>query len=82
MPGVWIGGEARYFRAYQGAGFEIFSGDALYLGPTLYAKLAERVWVSAAFNIQARGRAVTAPGGLDLVDFERYQAKLRLGFQF
>jgi hypothetical protein len=82
MPGVWIGGEARYFRAYQGVGFEIFSGDALYLGPTLYMRLGEKTWLSAAFDVQARGRAVTAPGALDLVDFERYQANFRLGFDF
>jgi hypothetical protein len=82
MRGVWIGGEARYFRAYQGAGFEIFSGDALYLGPTLYMKLGEKIWLSAVFDVQARGRAVTAPGALDLVDFERYQANFRLGFEF
>jgi hypothetical protein len=82
MRGVWIGGEARYFRAYQGAGFEIFSGDALYLGPTLYMKLGEKIWLSAAFDVQARGRTVTAPGALDLVDFERYQANFRLGFEF
>jgi hypothetical protein len=82
MPGVWIGGEARYFRAYEGAGFEMFSGDALYLGPTLYMKLGQRMWLSAAFDIQARGRNVTAPGALDLVDFERYQANFRLGFEF
>jgi hypothetical protein len=80
--GVWIGGEARYFRAYQGAGLEIFSGDALYLGPTFYAKLGERAWISAAFNVQARGRSVTDPGALDLVDFERYQAKFRFGYEF
>jgi hypothetical protein len=82
MPGVWIGGEARYFRAYQGAGFEMFSGDALYVGPTLYMKLGQRMWLSAAFDVQARGRHVTAPGALDLVDFERYQANFRLGFEF
>jgi hypothetical protein len=82
MPGVWIGGEARYFRAYEGAGFEMFSGDALYLGPTLYMKLGQRMWLSAAFDVQARGRNVTAPGALDLVDFERYQANFRLGFEF
>ena len=62
--------------------FEIFSGDALYLGPTLYMKLGKRMWLSAAFDVQARGRSVTAPGALDLVDFERYQANFRLGFEF
>jgi hypothetical protein len=82
MPGVWIGGEARYLRAYEGAGLESLTGQALYLGPTLYAKLGEKVWLSVAFDVQARGHAVTAPGALDLVNFERYQANFRLGFEF
>jgi hypothetical protein len=82
MPGVWIGGEARYLRAYQGAGLETLTGQALYLGPTLYARLGERAWLSVAFDVQARGQAVTAPGALDLVNFERYQANFRLGFEF
>jgi hypothetical protein len=81
-PGVWIGGEGRYFRAYQGAGFEFFSGDALYLGPTFYAKLGGRAWISAAFDVQVRGRSVTDPGALNLADFERYQGKFRVGFDF
>jgi hypothetical protein len=82
LPGVWIGGEARYLRAYQGAGLETFTGQALYLGPTLYARLNEKAWLSAAFDVQARGRAVDTPGALDLVNFERYQANFRLGFDF
>jgi hypothetical protein len=82
MPGVWIGGEALYLRAYQGAGLETLTGQALYLGPTLYARLGERAWLSVAFDVQARGQAVTAPGALDLVNFERYQANFRLGFEF
>jgi hypothetical protein len=82
MRGVWIGGEARYFRAYEGAGLETFTGQALYLGPTLYARLGEKAWLSAAFDFQARGRAVSTPGALDLVNFERYQANFRLGFDF
>jgi hypothetical protein len=28
------------------------------------------------------GRAVHAPGALDLTSFERYQAKFRLGYNF
>jgi hypothetical protein len=82
MPGLWVGGEVRYFRGYEGAGLETFTGHAVYVGPTLYATLSEKVWLSAAFNVQAWGRAVTSPGTLDLVNFERYQANFRLGFDF
>jgi hypothetical protein len=79
---VWIGGEMRYFRSYEGAGLDTFTGHAVYIGPTLYARFGEKAWLSAAFDIQALGRAVTSPGALDLVNFERYQAKFRLGYDF
>jgi hypothetical protein len=77
-----MGGEVRYFRSYEGAALETFTGQALYLGPTLYAKLGERAWLSAAFSFQVWGGAVSTPGALDLTNFERYQAKFRLGYVF
>ena len=80
-PDLWLGGEARYLRSYDGASLQVFSGQALYAGPTLYARIGKQGWVSAAFNIQIWGGAVGVPGGLDLVNFERYQAKLRIGFE-
>jgi hypothetical protein len=82
MPAVWLGGEMRYFRSYEGAGLETFTGQALYVGPTAYAKLGEKAWLSAAFSFQAWGGAVSVPGALDLSNFERYQAKLRFGYFF
>lgn len=80
--GVWVGGEVRYFRSYGGAGLGTISGQAVYIGPTFYARLGEKTWLSAAFNVQVWGRAVEIPGALDLVNFERYQAKFRLGYDF
>jgi hypothetical protein len=82
ISGVWIGAEARYFRICEGAGLNTFSGQAVYVGPTLYARLGKRVWLSTAFNFQAWGRAAGTPGALDLMNFERYQAKFRLGYEF
>jgi hypothetical protein len=82
MPRVWMGGEVRYFRSYEGAGLDTFTGQAAYVGPTLYARLDEKAWLSAAFDVQAWGGAVAAPGALDLVDFERFHAKFRLGYDF
>jgi hypothetical protein len=81
-PGVWMGGEVRYFRSYEGAALETFTGQALYLGPTLYAKLGEKAWLSAAFSFQLWGGAVSTPGALDLTNFERYQVKFRFGYVF
>jgi len=81
-PDFFIGAEARYLRAYDSAGFDAFAGHALFLGPMTFIKLSEHWWTSAALSIQVVGRAVAAPGALDLTNFERYQAKFRLGYNF
>jgi hypothetical protein len=81
-PGLWLGAEARYLRSYDGATLNALSGQAVYLGPTAFVVLPDNYWLSAALNFQIWGRAVGLPGALDLTNFERFQAKLRLGFDF
>jgi hypothetical protein len=81
-PGVLIGAEARYLRSYDGLALDTFLGNALFIGPTFYARFSERAWISAAWNAQVAGRSVNLPGSLDLTNYERYQAKLRLGYNF
>jgi len=80
--GLRLGGEVRYLRGYEGAALEVFSGQALYAGPTLYKRLGNQGWISAAVSVQVWGQTVGAPGALDLVNFTRYQAMLRAGFEF
>jgi len=82
MPAVWLGGEARYLRDYSGAALNIFVGQALYIGPTFYARLGSNAFVSAAWDFQIWGSATATPGALDLANFERHQVKLRFGFEF
>jgi hypothetical protein len=81
-PGLWLGGEARYLRDYGGSALNVFAGEALYIGPTIYARLAANAFVSVAWNFQISGFAPAAPGALDLANFERHQVKLRLGVEF
>jgi hypothetical protein len=80
MPGVFIGAEARNLRHYDGLGLNAFAGQALYIGPTLYATFGERYFDSAAWNVQVWGAVAGTSGALD--NFERHQAKLRAGFSF
>jgi hypothetical protein len=80
--GVLIGAEARYIRSYASLGVEAFVGNAFFVGPTFYARFSERAWISAAWNAQVAGRAIGVPGSLDLTNYERYQAKLRFGYNF
>jgi len=81
-PGVLLGGEVRYLRAYGGMSLDRFAGQALFIGPTFYAKVSERLWISAAWNSQVAGNAATPVGPQDLTNFERHQARLRLGYNF
>src|SRR5215203_757190 len=123
---LFLGGEARYLRAYEGFGLRKWQGEAVYVGPTLFARFLKNGWISAAWNYQVNGRTATnranraeaitefngavaealaavaeppegeqpaplqlpsAPafarrGHKDLVNFERHQLRLKVGFEF
>ena len=81
-PGIFAGGEARYLRRYDGLGLDAFAGQGLFIGPTVYAKLSERAWVALAWSAQVAGQASMSTGPLDLVNFERRQARLLFGVNF
>jgi hypothetical protein len=81
-PGIFVGGEARYLRKYEGPGFDTFAGQGFFIGPTIYFKISERAWVAAAWSAQVAGNAAASAGSLDLVNFERRQARLLFGVSF
>jgi hypothetical protein len=81
-PGLFVGGEARYLRKYQGIGLDEFVGEALFVGPTAYLQLSERSRLTATWSLQAWGRSARSSSALDLVDFERHQARLVFGVNF
>jgi hypothetical protein len=81
-PGIVIGVETRYLRSYGGMGLDRLTDQALYVGPTFYAKINELYWVSAAWNAQVASRASLDVGGLAPQHFERNQVKFRLGRNF
>ena len=81
-PGFFLGGEARYFRKYEGIGLDDFAGQALFVGPTAYLKLSDRSRLTANWSFQAWGRSAGSTAALDLVNFERHQARLVLGVNF
>jgi hypothetical protein len=81
-PGFFVGGEARYLRKYEGIGLNDFAGQALFVGPTAYFRLSERSRLTLAWSVQAWGRSARSGLALDLVDFERHQARLVFGVNF
>jgi hypothetical protein len=80
--GIFVGGEARYLRVYDGSGFDNLAGQGFFVGPTIYFKLSERAWIAAAWSAQVAGHATAAVGSLDLVNFERQQARVLFGVNF
>jgi hypothetical protein len=81
-PNILLGGELRYFRQYGGIGLGEFAGQALFVGPTAYFQLSERSRLTASWSMQAWGRPAGAGANLDLVNFERHQARLVFGVNF
>jgi len=81
-PGVLLGGEVRYFRKYEGIGLEELAGDALFVGPTAYFQLSERARLTASWSFQAWGRPAGSGAALDLINFERQQARVIFGLNF
>jgi hypothetical protein len=81
-PQFFLGAELRYERAYEGLALNRFGGEALFVGPILYATLSHNVALSAAWLAQVAGRALGESGGLDLENFERHRARLKLVVEF
>lgn len=77
-----IGIEAGYYRHYDGVAFDTWTGDALYLGPTFYLRFGPKVFMTAAWGIQVTGHDVDNPGPLNLAEFSRHRAKLKLAMEF
>lgn len=82
VPKVVVGADFWYLQHYAGVGFNIFTGDAYYLGPTLYWQVSSKMLVSAAWETQIAGHEAGVSPALDLTDFSRYRAKLLLEFEF
>jgi hypothetical protein len=80
-PGLFVGAEARYFRAYEGLALNSFSGEALFVGPTFFTKLSKCCFFAGAWNIQAWGHEQGGSSSRDLVNFERQRATLKVGFE-
>jgi len=83
FPSVFIGAEVWYLRHYEGTFLNTFTGDAVFLGPTIYVQLSRKVFMTAAWNTQVWGREVDNPGVMfNLAEFSRQRAKLKLAVEF
>jgi hypothetical protein len=80
---VFVGAEVWYLRHYDGIWFNNFTGDAVFVGPTLYVQLNPKAFFTAAWNTQISGHDVAIPGStLNLSEFSRQRGKLKLAVEF
>jgi hypothetical protein len=81
-PKVTAGGEAEYYRAYDGLAFQSLQGQAFYLGPTLHIQFTGKIMLSAAWSTQVAGHAFGENHGLDLTNFPQQRGNLKVEFEF
>lgn len=81
LADLFVGGEVRYLRGYDGLSLDRLAGQAVYLGPTVYARLSSDAWMSVAWSRQITGGG-DGSNALDLVTFDRNQIRVRLGYHF
>lgn len=81
-PTLAMGVAAEYDRAYDGLLLQSFLGHALFVGPTLQINVTQKTLLAAAFMAQVAGHATDDDRALDLTNFERYRANLKLEFEF
>jgi len=82
VPKILIGAEFQYFRHYDGIGFNTYTGDASFLGPTIYVQLTNKSFLTAAYETQISGHAIGDPSSLNLTDFPKNRAKLKFALEF
>jgi hypothetical protein len=77
---VFVGIEARYKSLFDGLALNRERGSAFFFGPTLAIGFPGERIISFAWSPQITGRArpASAPGALDLDNFERHEARMKL----
>ncbi|HEY5167479.1 MAG TPA: hypothetical protein VII80_06735 [Pseudolabrys sp.] len=82
LPSVFVGAEVWYLRHYEGAWFNTYTGDAVFVGPTIYVQIAPKMFMTAAWNTQVAGHEVDGSSSLNLAEFSRQRAKLKVAVEF
>jgi hypothetical protein len=78
-PGVFVGAEVRHLAAYEGCFSNQRQGAAFFAGPSLFVELPDHVTFKVVWSAQVTGKAINGPpGALDLVHFERNEARAQL----
>jgi hypothetical protein len=85
----YLGVEGSHQRVFAGTFLNRDLGNAWFAGPTFFWQATEKLSITGAYNYQFAGEAdpVAIPAGrrakdVDLFNFNRHQAKLKLGYSF
>ncbi len=71
-----MGAEIRYLTALRALSLNRKTGEGLFLGPTLFWKIADNMAFNAVWTPQIAGKARDVSGPLDLDNFERHQFRV------
>lgn len=82
QPELVIGLGVRYARAYDGGALNRFVGDAVFAGPTFSYTISKEIGISGTWQMQVAGSAAGDNRSLNLDQFERHQALLRINLHF
>lgn len=81
-PQFFIGIEARYLAAFDGAFLDSTLGTAFFFGPNFTYKFSEKTAFNVGWTPQLWGHANGTPGRLDLTNFERHQLRAKFAATF
>lgn len=78
-----VGLEATYLASFDGGTFNRYNGHAVFLGPTLFWKVSDKVSFNATIAPQIAGRASATPGlRYDLDNYTRLMTRFKLSVEF
>ncbi|AWN37742.1 hypothetical protein DK427_20095 [Methylobacterium radiodurans] len=82
---LYLGPEARYMRAYEGAFLNRFEGHAVFVGPVLHYQVMEKGYLTLAYSTQVFGHDRDpdfADRAFNLNQFSRHNLRVRFGIEF
>jgi hypothetical protein len=80
LESIYVGAEGRYRTSFDGLAFNRHVGGAVFFGPTLGIGFSGERFLSLVWLPQVTGRArpASAPGALELDNYERHEIRLKL----
>ena len=81
-PASMGGAQLDFANAFDGVAARTWRGSAVFLGPTFHYQFNDKIDLSGGWTQQIAGGAPGAAGAMNLTEFTRSRAKLRLEIDF